>query len=180
MNKSVGRKKLGEPTISERAPSRHRLKAVDLRAVSERAIEVSTVQTKRDGASKKRKKPKQQVLSGGAKIVAALEEAIEAMRAGQPLNVRTYHFAFPLRDYGPDDVRRVRSLFRMSQTVFAEFLGVDANTIQSWEQEARPVSHLARRFLTEIEAHPEYWRQRIAQCIEAVPSVLTLKTRDGS
>jgi hypothetical protein len=122
-----------------------------------------------DEASKKRKKQKKQLSPAGAKIVAALEEGIEALRAGQPLTVRTYHFAFPLQEYGPDDVRRVRGLFRMSQTVFAEFLGVDANTIQSWEQGARPVSSIGRRFLTEIEGAPDHWRQRIAHCIARAP-----------
>jgi DNA-binding transcriptional regulator YiaG len=66
--------------------------------------------------------------------------------------------------YGPDVVRRVRGLPAMSQAVFARFLGVDANTVRSWEQGARPPSAIARRFLGEIEADPAYWRRRVARC----------------
>ena len=33
---------------------------------------------------------------------------------------------------------RVRDLLGMSQVLFARFLGVDANTVRSWEQGTRP------------------------------------------
>jgi DNA-binding transcriptional regulator YiaG len=49
----------------------------------------------------------------------------------------------------------------MSQVMFARFLGVDANTVRSWEQGTRPPSPIARRFMDEIEGDPEHWRQRI-------------------
>jgi putative transcriptional regulator len=103
----------------------------------------------------------------GAKIVVAFEEAIAAMQSGEPLEqhftVRTYKVDFRPRDYGPDDVRRVRSLLGMSQVLFAGFLGVDANTVRSWEQGTRPPSPIARRFMDEIEGDPTYWRHRIVQ-----------------
>jgi DNA-binding transcriptional regulator YiaG len=103
--------------------------------------------------------------TAGAKIVGAFEEAIALMRTGEPLErhftVRTYKVEFTPRDYGPDDVRRVRGLLGMSQVLFARFLGVDANTVRSWEQGTRPPSPIARRFMDEIEGDPEHWRQRI-------------------
>ncbi len=103
----------------------------------------------------------------GAKIVGAFEEAIALMRTGEPLErhftVRTYKAEFTPREYGPDDVRRVRGLLGMSQVLFARFLGVDANTVRSWEQGTRPPSPIARRFMDEIEGDPEHWRQRIVQ-----------------
>ena len=103
----------------------------------------------------------------GAKIVGAFEEAIALMQTGEPLerhfNVRTYKVEFTPREYGPDDVRRVRGLLGMSQVLFARFLGVDANTVRSWEQGTRPPSPIARRFMDEIEGDPEHWQQRIIQ-----------------
>ena len=103
----------------------------------------------------------------GAKIVAAFEEAIEAMRSGEPLErhftIRTYKVEFKPRDYGPDDVRRVRGLLGMSQVLFARFLGVDANTVRSWEQGTRLPSPIARRFMDEVEGDPGYWRERVVQ-----------------
>jgi DNA-binding transcriptional regulator YiaG len=103
----------------------------------------------------------------GAKIVGAFEEAIALMQTGEPLErhftVRTYKVEFTPREYGPDDVRRVRGLLGMSQVLFARFLGVDANTVRSWEQGTRPPSPIARRFMDEIEGDPEHWQQRIIQ-----------------
>jgi DNA-binding transcriptional regulator YiaG len=110
----------------------------------------------------------------GAKIVGAFEEAIALMRTGEPLErnftVRTYKVEFTPRAYGPDDVRRVRGLLGMSQVLFARFLGVDANTVRSWEQGTRPPSPIARRFMDEIEGDPEYWRRRIVQNAAVVES----------
>ncbi len=103
----------------------------------------------------------------GAKIVGAFEEAIALMQTGGPIErhftVRTYKVEFTPREYGPDDVRRVRGLLGMSQVLFARFLGVDANTVRSWEQGTRPPSPIARRFMDEIEGDPEHWQQRIIQ-----------------
>ena len=103
----------------------------------------------------------------GAKIVSAFQEAIDVMRSGEPLpgqlTVRTGHAEFVSPACGPEDVRRVRELLSMSQVVFARFLGVDPNTIRSWEQGTRPPSSIARRFMGEIEADPDYWRHRVAQ-----------------
>src|SRR3954466_15634024 len=114
------------------------------------------------------KGPTEGLSPAGAKIVGAFEEAIEAMRSGEPregrLTVRTYRAEFTPRPYGPDDARRVRGLLGMSQAVFARFLGVDANTVRSWEQGQRAPSAIARRFMGEVEADPEYWRRRIAKC----------------
>jgi DNA-binding transcriptional regulator YiaG len=105
----------------------------------------------------------------GSKIVSAFHEAIDAMRTGGPgdklISVRAYKPEFACRTYGPGDVQRVRRLLGMSQVFFARFLGVDPNTVRSWEQGARPPSPIARRFMGEIEEDPEYWRRRIAQSL---------------
>lgn len=103
----------------------------------------------------------------GAKIAAAFGEAIEEIRPASPpekrLTVRTCTADFTPRPYGPDDVRRVRDLLGLSQVLFARFLGVDPNTVRSWEQGTRPPSPIARRFLGEIEADPQHWRGRLMQ-----------------
>ena len=101
----------------------------------------------------------------GTKIVSAFEEAIEVVRSGGTLpgrlTVRSCHAEFVRPSYGPEDVRRVRDLLGMSQVVFARFLGVDPNTVRSWEQGTRPPSSIARRFMGEIEEDPAYWQQRV-------------------
>jgi putative transcriptional regulator len=101
-----------------------------------------------------------------AKIVSAFNEAIETMQDEGPFEslftVNTYRVAFDLNEYTPDDVKRARAIMRMSQALFAQFLGVNANTVRSWEQGLRPPSLIARRFMTEIESDPEYWLERVA------------------
>ena len=103
----------------------------------------------------------------GAKIVSAFQEAVDVMRSGEPLpgrlTVHSYPAEFARPAYGPEDVRRVRDLLSMSQVMFARFLGVDPNTVRSWEQGTRPPSSIARRFMGEIEEDPTYWRQRVAR-----------------
>ena len=99
-------------------------------------------------------------ISAGSKILAAIEEATELLRSeglrSQQLTVRTYKVPSAPRDYLPDDVKRVRELLGASQAVLAGFLGVNVNTVRSWEQGKRPPQPIARRFLAEIEADPAY------------------------
>jgi len=110
--------------------------------------------------------------SVGAEILEALEEVRDALNSGEPLEqrftVRSYRFDFAARPYGPDDVRSVRQLLGLSQPLFADFLGVDASTVRSWEQGTRPPSTIARRFMDEVAVNPEYWRGRLRESIIAV------------
>jgi putative transcriptional regulator len=104
--------------------------------------------------------------SAGAKILAAIEEATEILRSeglkSKQLTVRTYKEPPVPRAYRPEDVKRVRELVGVSQAVLAEFLGVNVNTVRSWEQGKRLPQPIACRFLFEIEANLAYWRQRIS------------------
>ena len=133
-----------------------------------------------DGKTKERPNPSKRSVSSrssaagkispaGSKIVAAFDEAIDAMRSGELLekrfSVRTYKADFVCRTYGPEDVRRVRGLLGMSQAFFARLLGVDPNTVRSWEHGTRPPSPIARRFMGEIEGDPVYWRKRVAESV---------------
>jgi DNA-binding transcriptional regulator YiaG len=103
----------------------------------------------------------------GSRILAAIEEATEILRSegleSKRLTVRTYKVAPTPRGYQPGDVKRVRALLGTSQAVLASFLGVNVNTIRSREQGKRLPQPIACRFLSEIEADPAYWRQRIGQ-----------------
>lgn len=112
--------------------------------------------------------------SAGTRIVAAIEEATELLRSdglqGGRLTVRTYRLPPAPRDYRPDDVKRVRELLGASQAVLAGFLGVNVNTIRSWEQGKRPPQPIACRFLSEIEADPTYWRKRFGELTAPAPA----------
>ena len=105
--------------------------------------------------------------SAGARILAAIEEATELLRseglASDRLTVRAYRLPPAPREYRPEDVKQVRDLLGTSQAVLAGFLGVNVNTVRSWEQGKRPPQPIARRFLAEIESDPAYWRRRIGE-----------------
>jgi DNA-binding transcriptional regulator YiaG len=107
--------------------------------------------------------------SAGSRILAAIDEATELLRSeglkSKRLTVRTYRLPPAPRDYRPEDVKRVRELLGLSQAVLAGFLGVNVNTVRSWEQGKRPPQPIARRFLAEIEADPAYWRRRVGEVV---------------
>ncbi len=104
----------------------------------------------------------------GQEIVEGLCELADALKTGEPLEarftVRSYRIA-PPPTYSGEDVRRVRDLLGTSQAAFAGFLGVDPSTVRSWEQGIRSPSTLACRMLSEIEASPTHWHNRLAACL---------------
>ena len=123
--------------------------------------------------------------SAGSRILAAIEEATEVLRSegigSARLTVRTYKGVPSPGAYRPRDVERVRALLGVSQAVLAQFLGVNVNTVRSWEQGKRPPQPIACRFLAEIEARPGYWRRRLRRGVEtdeggAVTSTAAEKT----
>src|SRR5262249_43972993 len=111
-------------------------------------------------------------LSAGTKILAAIEEATEILRTeglqGKRLTMRTYNVPSLAGVCRPGEVKRVRELLGASQAVLAGFLGVNVNTVRSWEQGKRLPQPIACRFLSEIESDPPYWRQRIGQGVAKV------------
>jgi DNA-binding transcriptional regulator YiaG len=76
-----------------------------------------------------------------------------------------HHVRFNLdpRAYKSEEIKRVRDKLRISQTLFAQLLGVDPKTVRSWEQGSRKPSRMACRFIEEIEAAPKHWRGRLDQ-----------------
>jgi putative transcriptional regulator len=120
--------------------------------------------TNRQDRSKQHAAPGQGI-SPGSRILAAIEEATELLQSegleSKRLTMRTYEAPPPLRSYGSEEVKRVRELLGASQGVLARFLGISIDTLRSWEQGKRAPQPIARRFLSEIESDPGYWRQRL-------------------
>ena len=51
----------------------------------------------------------------------------------------------------------------VSQRIFAQFLGVSVDAVQSWEGGVNTPSDMACRFMDEIRFNPEYWRKRLME-----------------
>lgn len=67
------------------------------------------------------------------------------------------------RDYTPQMVQKARRSLRVSQALFAQFLGVSPSAVKSWEQGSNPVPGMACRFMDEFARNPEYWKKRLRE-----------------
>lgn len=67
--------------------------------------------------------------------------------------------------YSPALVKETRAILNASQAIFAKFLGVSVDAVQAWETGVNSPSDIAARFMDEIRANPEFWRQRFASLI---------------
>jgi putative transcriptional regulator len=84
-------------------------------------------------------------------------------RVDEKFTVRTVELDLEPQTFSAKDVKDTRALVGVSQGVFAQILGVSANTVQAWEQGLRTPSNMAARFIEEIRAHPEHWKQRLRE-----------------
>jgi DNA-binding transcriptional regulator YiaG len=78
-----------------------------------------------------------------------------AYEQGKPVNLRTQEIPPPPRPLKPAEIRRIRLTFNASQALFARFLNVSANTVQSWEQGVRQPDQAALKLLTIAKKHPQ-------------------------
>lgn len=106
------------------------------------------------------------------KIVKGFKELSKALSEDAPIaekfTCRKVTLDLEPIPYPPKAVRATRLLLRVSQPVFAQFLGVRPSTIKSWEQGRQPPHDMACRFMDEIQRNPEYWRERLRESIRAI------------
>ncbi|WP_165070958.1 helix-turn-helix domain-containing protein [Paludisphaera rhizosphaerae] len=119
--------------------------------------------TKGKAAAKPRAKGKAE--SFGSRLASRLQSVAEALQSGEPLEnrltVRTVVLDLTPRSYAADDVKAVRAKFGASQSIFAQFLGVNVQTLQKWEHGQRSVPAMAARYLDDLQEFPEIWSRRI-------------------
>jgi putative transcriptional regulator len=106
-----------------------------------------------------------------AEACAGIDAFLEAAEAGEPLEglctIRTRKLELRPRDYGPKEVRAVRRKLKASQALLARFLGVNTQTVSSWEQGRRKVPPMARRYLDDLVDIPALWATRTGGGVEA-------------
>src|SRR5579884_3528942 len=72
-----------------------------------------------------------------SEILEALGEFTEALKSGEVskrLTCRQIKLNLKPTLYNPELVKRTRKLLRVSQALFARFLGISPKTVRSWEQ----------------------------------------------
>ncbi len=109
-------------------------------------------------------------LSVADRIVEGLEEFADALEDGvdvaENFNCHKVVLVLEPQAYDPEKVQATRQMLRASQAIFAQFLGVATQAVQSWEQGNKQPSNMACRFMDEIRGNPEYWRGRLRQCVQ--------------
>jgi putative transcriptional regulator len=102
-------------------------------------------------------------------LLDGFEHLVQSLRSGAPLTSRRIALDLVPHAYSAARVKATRRLLRVSQTLFACFIGVSAKTVRAWERGQAP-SVIACRFMDEIRHNPSYWRQRLSECAAAKAS----------
>ena len=89
----------------------------------------------------------------GESIIRGMEEAL-AFANGEK-NAAVVHIPEEI------NVRRIRKKLNMSQSVFADYFGVNLRTIQDWEQGRRVPTGAAKNFLFVIDQEPDAVRRAL-------------------
>jgi putative transcriptional regulator len=78
-----------------------------------------------------------------------------AYERGKPVNLRASVIPPPPRPLKPVEIRGIRLALNASQTLFARFLNVSPNTVESWEQGVRQPDQAALKLLTIAKKFPQ-------------------------
>lgn len=70
--------------------------------------------------------------------------------------------------YSRERVKQARKILKLSQSLFADFIGVSVKTVQDWEQGRYKPENSACRLMDEIIHNPMYWRGRVAESAEVL------------
>lgn len=79
-----------------------------------------------------------------------LQQAID-IKEGKLTGRKTVITIDPITKYDKDDVKRIRTQVGMSQSMFAEYMGVSIKTVEAWERGTNNLSGPVCRVLNIIE-----------------------------
>lgn len=83
-----------------------------------------------------------------------LIQAIDYAKGEGKARVVTYKIE-PVTEYSADQIRRIRMDARMTQRVFADYLGVSVKTVEAWERGRTHPTGPACRLITFLEDDEE-------------------------
>ncbi|HHT44749.1 MAG TPA: helix-turn-helix domain-containing protein [Fastidiosipila sp.] len=83
-------------------------------------------------------------------LITGLTEAI-AIERGELKGRKTVFWIEPVKRYSPSHVRRIRMQAGMTQSVFAEYMGVHKKTVEAWEKGTNRPTGTACRLLNVLE-----------------------------
>lgn len=86
-------------------------------------------------------------------LKVALADSLRYER-GEPVNLRVTELPSAPKRFTPAEIRKIRLALNASQAIFAQFLNVSPNTVESWEQGTRYPQHAALKLLHIARKHP--------------------------
>lgn len=98
-------------------------------------------------------------------ILNGLTEFADALESGEDLGDKfTCHrvrLDLQPEEYTPEKVLETRVALRVSQPLFAKFLGVSVKTVRAWEQGDNKPNMMACRFMDEIRKDPQHYLKQL-------------------
>ena len=92
-------------------------------------------------------------------IMTGLTEAVEDAQSGKPSLKRRVVTILPVKEYGADDIKRIRKSTGMSLRLFAGYMGVSQKTVEAWEAGTNRPSGAASRLLNMMELDPNLTKE---------------------
>jgi putative transcriptional regulator len=106
----------------------------------------------------------------GQTIAGRLNEFADTLAAGEDVSAkftcRKVILKLEPQAYSPALVKKTRAVLSVSQGIFAKFLGVSVDAVQSWESGVNTPSDIACRFMDEIRTSPKFWRKRLRDLVQ--------------
>lgn len=84
-------------------------------------------------------------------IMTGLNEAVEDAKSKKKMLKRRVVTVMPVKEYQPEEVKKIRNTVGMSQKIFASYLGVSDKTVEAWESGTNHPSGAASRLLNMME-----------------------------
>ena len=106
-----------------------------------------------------------------------LQEFLDAADRGESITARRVKLNLEPRDYTPQEVRMTREKLRLSQAVFAQFMGVSSKAVEAWESGANPPPGPVCRTLEAINLNPRAFFQ-MHLCASATRNTRKVKLRE--
>ncbi len=84
-------------------------------------------------------------------IMTGLNEALEDAKSDNKILKRNQVAVEPVKVYGAEEIKRIRTATGMSQNTFASYIGVSYKTVEAWEAGTNHPSGAASRLLRMME-----------------------------
>lgn len=98
----------------------------------------------------------------GRELIEAVREAHRAVTTGDYSNITIREVEIPdPGEWGPDEVRALRTRLRVSHRVFGELVGISKELAAHWEYGVRKPARLACRLLDKINEDPEGYKNSL-------------------